>query len=249
MRRPFHTPPRTDSTCACVCIVPLVYIRTCVPPSYACIHPSCLPACPPACPPWRRAVKKANRSSCASCAVAAGAVGAAEVRGADSLAAVAASAAAAAAAAGGNSHRVAFFRGVQSPRRQQQGGRRAATVAREVEGSGGGRAVPFVATGRGEGSYNVVSAVSKAMRTARRGRPREVREIGRESFGRLLCAVVVVGMGQAREERRCPCREYPPSQTRMMRSHHRCHRHLADSAFFLEPDCHAVPRGDNTAAV
>ena len=36
------------------------------------------------------------------------------------------------------------------------------------------RAVPFVASGRGAESYNVVSAVSKAVRTARIGRPREV---------------------------------------------------------------------------
>lgn len=117
-------------------------------------------------------VKKANRSSCASCAVAAGAVEAAEAGGADSLAAMAA------AAAAGYSHRVAFSRGVPaSPRHQQQrqSGRRTAAAVEGVEGRGG-RAVPFLATGLAEGSYNVVSAVSKAMRTARRGRPKEVRE-------------------------------------------------------------------------
>lgn len=42
-------------------------------------------------------------------------------------------------------------------------------------GVGGGRSVPFLATGRGAESYNVVSAVSKAVRKARKGRPREVR--------------------------------------------------------------------------
>lgn len=171
--RPLPTPPTQPDMCVRVCVgvfvcfLPLFLV-------YICRHPPCMRS--------RQAVKKANRSSCASCAVAAGAVDAAEVRGADSLAAAAASAAAAAAAvaaAGGNSHRVAFFRGVPSPRRQEQSGRRAAAAAaaREAEGRGVGRAVPFVATGPGEGSYNVVSAVSKAMRTARRGRPREVREV------------------------------------------------------------------------
>lgn len=118
-------------------------------------------------------VKKANSSSCASCAVAAGAVQAEELRGADSLAAVGATATATAA---GNPHRVAFSRGMPSPRHQQQrqSGGRPAAVAGEGEGRGG-RAMPFLATGCGMGSYNVVSAVSKAMRTARRGRPKEVR--------------------------------------------------------------------------
>lgn len=39
-------------------------------------------------------------------------------------------------------------------------------------------AVPFVASGSGKDSFNVVSAVSKAVRAARRGRPREVRKCG-----------------------------------------------------------------------
>ena len=39
-------------------------------------------------------------------------------------------------------------------------------------------AVPFVASGSGKDSFNVVSAVSKAVRAARRGRPHEVRSVG-----------------------------------------------------------------------
>lgn len=58
----------------------------------------------------------------------------------------------------------------------------AATTARgggvrgEGGGGGRGRTVPFVGSGRGgSDSYNVVSSVSKAVRKARRSRPREVR--------------------------------------------------------------------------
>lgn len=159
-------------------------VRSSVPPTPP--NPTCVRICfYLCCLPAVAKVKRVNRSSCASCAVAAGAVDAAEVRGVDSLAA-------AAAAAAGSSHRVAFSRGVPSPRQQQQrrqSGRRAAEAVGEVEGRGG-RAVPFLATGRGgagAGSYNVISAVSKAMRTARRGRPREVR--GWFVVGGVVCVV------------------------------------------------------------
>lgn len=42
--------------------------------------------------------------------------------------------------------------------------------------------MPFVATGRGGESYNVVSAVSKAVKQARSGRPAEVSESGFHLF-------------------------------------------------------------------
>lgn len=48
-------------------------------------------------------------------------------------------------------------------------------------------AVPFVASGSGKDSFNVVSAVSKAVRAARRGRPHEVRKCG-------CCIVWVVNL-------------------------------------------------------
>lgn len=48
-------------------------------------------------------------------------------------------------------------------------------------------AVPFVASGSGKDSFNVVSAVSKAVRAARRGRPHEVRKCCSEPSLRIYC--------------------------------------------------------------
>lgn len=53
-------------------------------------------------------------------------------------------------------------------------------------------APPFLTPGEGTSSYNVVSAVSKAVRTARRGRPREVNRVSLSAvrlrvWGLIVC--------------------------------------------------------------